>query len=530
MTAHPPPAPASFQALTPTAYLDRSAVVHRDATAVVDGERRWTYSEFQDRCLRQAGMLAEFGAQPGERVAVLAPNTHLMLESHYGVLYAGCVLVALNVRLSIEELRYIVGHCDARVLLCAPELRDIGEAIASSLPDCRVISGGAEYESLLANAVPARRPVSDERSLMSLNYTSGTTGLPKAVMYHYRGAYLQALAMTVHFSLDAGAVYLWTLPMFHCNGWTFTWAVTAAGGTHVCLPKVDPDEVWRLIAAEGVTHLCAAPTVLVAIVNSTSAGPIEGRELAVAVGGAPPAPALLEHCAALGLSVTHLYGLTETFGPVAICDWPSAWNDLTASEQAIRRSRQGVANVISQQLRLVDANGADVTDDGHTIGEIAVRGNNLMLGYYRDAEATALAIPDGWFRTGDLAVRHPDNYLEIRDRIKDVIISGGENISSVEVEAVLISHPDVLEAAVVAAPHPRWGERPVAWVTLRPGAGASAEELRDHVRQRLAAFKVPDTVTFAELPKTASGKIRKVELRDPLWGQYSRVGSVGNPE
>jgi fatty-acyl-CoA synthase len=502
-----------FEALTPTAYLDRSAVVFADRVAVVDGARRWTYREFADRCLRQAGMLTALGLEPGDRVAVLAPNTHVMLESHYGVLYAGMVLVALNTRLSASELRYIVEHADCRVVITDASLVDLATAVVGGDASRRIVVTGPRYEALLEQARPRRVPVSDELALMALNYTSGTTGRPKGVMYHHRGAYLQALAMNTHFRLGSGTTYLWTLPMFHCNGWTFTWAVTAAGGTHVCLPKVEPGRVWELLEEEGVTHLCGAPTVLTSLVHDPGARPVTGRRVVAAIGGAPPAPALLERCTELGLDITHLYGLTESFGPVVICDWRSEWDQLPAFEQAVRRARQGVGNVISSRVRVVDPGGDDVPGDGSTLGEVALHGNNIMLGYYRDPAATARAIPDGWLRTGDLGVLHQDGYLEIRDRAKDIIISGGENISSVEVEAALASHPAVLEAAVVAVPSEKWGERPVAWVTLKEGREVSGDDLRQHVRARLAAFKVPDRVEFGSLPKTASGKIRKVELR-----------------
>jgi fatty-acyl-CoA synthase len=514
----------NFETLTPTAYLDRSAAVFPDRTAVVDGALRLTYAEFHDRCLRQAGLLAGLGVEPGDRVAVLAPNTHLMLESHYGVLYAGAVLVALNTRLSTAELAYIVEHSGARVLLHDPELREPAAEVVAGL-DVRLVDGGEEYETLLRAAGPRRVPVTDERAVMALNYTSGTTGRPKGVMYHHRGAYLQAMAMALHFKLDSESVYLWTLPMFHCSGWCFTWAVTLAGGTHICLPRLDPAKVWELIAGGEVTHFCGAPTVLIMLANHPSARP--GGDVVVATGGAPPSPTLLERCGELGLRVTHLYGLTESFGPVVICDWRPEWNSLPAAEQAVVRARQGVGNVISCAVRVVDTEGRDVPSDGETIGEVALRGNNIMLGYFRDEEATRTAIPDGWFRTGDLGVLHPDGYLQIRDRAKDVIISGGENISSVEVEAVLAGHPAVLEAAVIAVPDEHWGERPAAWVTLKDGAEASADELRAHVRSRLAGFKVPDRVTFGPLPKTGSGKIRKFELRAAAWAGHERVGVVG---
>jgi fatty-acyl-CoA synthase len=353
-----------------------------------------------------------------------------------------------------------------------------------------------------------------ERALLSLNYTSGTTGMPKGVMYHHRGAYLQSLAMIKHFDLDSSSAYLWTLPMFHCNGWCFTWAVTAAGGTHICLPEFRADEAWRQIRQHSVTHLCGAPTVLTMMAASSEARPIKGRPLRIAFGGAPPPASLIATCERLGLSVTHLYGLTETFGPAAICEWKSEWDELPSLERSARRARQGVANLISETLRVVDSRGEDVPKDGRAIGEIVMRGNSVMLGYYRDPAATEAAVIDGWFHTGDLAVMHPDSYIQIRDRKKDVIISGGENISSIEVESVLCSHPGVLEAAVVGIPNDHWGERPVAFVTLRAGSDVSEDELRHHVRSSLAGFKVPDRVVFGALPKTGTGKIQKFRLRE----------------
>lgn len=500
----------SYETLTPTAFLDRSARVFGDYPAVVDGDIRRTYSELRDRCLRQSGMLHELDIRAGDRVAVLSPNTSLMLEAHYGVLYAGAVLVSLNTRLTAPELRFILEHSGSKVLLVEESLADLAREATADLPSITVV--GDDYEDKLAAARHRYVPLADERDMIALNYTSGTTGDSKGVMYHARGAYLQALAMVAHFGLTSDSTYLWTLPMFHCNGWTFTWAVTAAGGTHVCLPKVDPVRIWELTRDEKVTHLCGAPTVLASLVDAPNAGGIDHRVVA-AIGGAPPAPALIEGCTALGFDVTHLYGLTETYGPAAICEWRTAWNDLSEDDQARMRARQGVGNIVAGEVRVVDAMGSDVPADGETTGEIALRGNNVMLGYYNNPDATARAVPDGWFRTGDIGVMHPDGYIEIRDRAKDVIISGGENISSVEVEAALISHPAVLEAAVVAAPSEKWGERPIAYVTLRAGAEATEQELREHVRSQLAGFKVPDTVTFGPLPKTASGKIRKVELR-----------------
>ena len=508
----------SFEPLTPTAFLRRSASVFGDRIAVIDGELRYTYAEFLERAQRLAGALRALGVADGATVAVLAPNTHVLLEAHYGVPLAGAVLVALNQRLSAAELGYIVGHCDARVLIYDAELETAARAIAQQTPGAvkLIRAGGSdEYETWLGAAAPHAAPVVDERALLSINYTSGTTGVPKGVMYHHRGAYLQALAMSAHLRLDCEAVYLWTLPMFHCNGWCFTWGVTAAGGTHLCLRKPDPDLIWHHLRESGVTHFCAAPTVLVMIAWSDAAA--RGRlahTVHAATGGAPPTPALLERMAEVGIGVTHLYGLTETFGPAVICEWRAEWSRRPPAEQARIKARQGVGNVVSSGLRVVDADGGDVPADGNTLGEIALRGNNVMLGYYLDDEATRRAAPDGWFRTGDLGVMHPDHYVEIKDRAKDIIISGGENIASVEIERVLSAHPAVLEAAVVAGPDVKWGEVPVAFVALKPGATTSDALLIAHARAALAGFKVPKRIVFGELPKNATGKIQKFVLRE----------------
>ncbi|HEX4817328.1 MAG TPA: acyl--CoA ligase family protein [Nonomuraea sp.] len=516
----PQPDGLSYEPLTPVSYLDRAAAAHGDRVAVVDGERRFTYREMRERCRRLAGGLAA----PARRrpVAVLAPNTSMNLEAAFGVPWAGSPLVAINTRLSPGEVGYILGHSEAAVLVHDPVFDDLVDAALAGLPvPPRRIRGGEEYENLLADATPRAVTPSDERSLLSINYTSGTTGRPKGVMYHHRGAYLQALAMVGHAGLSPSTVHLWTLPMFHCNGWCFPWAVTAAGGTHVCLPRIDPAEVWRLIRAERVTHLEGAPTVLSMLAYAADAAPLE-RTVRVATGGAPPSPAILRRMAGLGFDVIHLYGLTETFGPAMICDWRPEWDGLGEAEQARLRARQGVGNMISCAARVVDATGADVPADGVTVGEIALRGNNVMLGYFKDPEATSEAAPDGWFRTGDLGVLHPDGYVELRDRSKDVIISGGENIASVEVEQAIADHPAVLEAAVIAVPDDMWGEVPAAYVTLRAGATATAEDIREHVRERLARFKVPKVVVFGELPKTSTGKIQKYVLREKAWAGRER--------
>jgi fatty-acyl-CoA synthase len=506
----------SFEPLTPTAFLARAARVHHDRVAVVDGSLRLSYGELWERAGRLAGALAALGASDGDRVAVLASNSHLLLETHYGVPLSGAVLVALNSRLSARELAYILDHCGARLLICDGALHGRArDAVTIAQTEVMTVPED-EYERVIARAQPNARPIADERALLSINYTSGTTGSPKGVMYHHRGAFLQALAMTFHAQLRADSSFLWTLPMFHCNGWCFTWAVTAAGGRHVCLPRVDPAEIWRLIDEQAITHFNAAPTVLIDLVSHPSAHR-PTRTIHVCTGGAPPSPALLARLAELGIEVTHLYGMTETFGPVMVCEWHPEWNELPAERRAWLKARQGVGNVIAQPVRVVLPNGDDVPPDGVTVGELVLRGNDVMLGYYRDPDATAAAMLDGWLRTGDLGVMNPDGYVELRDRAKDMIISGGENIASVEVEQAIASHPAVLETAVVGRPDERWGERPVAFVRLRLGWRTSERELIDHVRGRIAHFKAPRDVIFCEeLPRTATGKVQKFHLREQI--------------
>ncbi|TXK40089.1 AMP-binding protein [Nonomuraea sp. C10] len=503
----------TFTPLTPTAFLERSAVVHGHRTAIVDGDRRFTYREFGERCRRLAGALTATGVRPGDRVAALCLNSHVMLEAHHGAPWAGASLVSLNPRLSSDEHAYIVRHSGARTIIATAELLDRARDVALACDAELVVAGGPEddYEDRLAAAGQTVVPVADEAALVAVNYTSGTTGTPKGVMYHHRGAYLQSLAMAYHLGLAADSVYLWTLPMFHCNGWCFTWAVTAAGATHVCQRSFDPAGTWGLVREHGVTHLCAAPTVLTMLAAGHPGDRREGLRVRVATGGAPPSPSLLERLDALAMDVTHLYGLTETFGPIAINEWLPEWNREAPSERARLLSRQGVGNIVADRLRVVDDAGADVPRDGETVGEIAVRGNDVMLGYLGEAPPA-----DDWWRTGDLAVMHGDGYVEIRDRLKDVIISGGENIASVEVERVLESHPAVLECAVVGRPDSTWGEVPVAYVTIRPGQAATEAELVRYVRARTAHFKAPKTVLFGQLPKTSTGKIQKGLLRENL--------------
>jgi fatty-acyl-CoA synthase len=520
--------------LTPTAFIDRARAAFADRTATIGDGHRYTYRELADRCDRLAGGLLGLGVSRGDVVSVLSPNTNTLLEAHFAVPMAGAVLNALNTRLSSGELAYITGHAGARVLIVDHELVGHVEAIRAAAPQARVVvAGGPDdgYGALVADAAPARVPVDDELALLALNYTSGTTGRPKGVMYQHRGAYLQALAMVAQAGLRPGSVFLWTLPMFHCNGWCFPWAVTAAGATHVELRKVDPERIWDSVRREGVTHFNAAPTVLTALAYGpgADAGPVE-RPVRVMTGGAPPSPTLLARMSELNLHVTHLYGLTETYGPAVICDWQPEWSELPDAAQARLNARQGVSNLVGLAVRVVDERGCDVAADGAQLGEVVLRGNNVMLGYYRDPAATAEATIDGWFRTGDVGVMHPDGYIELRDRSKDVIISGGENIASIEIEQALASHPAVLECAVVAAPDETWGEVPVAFVTLHVHATATERELVEHVRQQIARFKAPRRIVFAELPKTATGKIQKFVLREQVRADAVRGGGVGSVE
>src|SRR3954469_13718929 len=497
-------------ALTPLRYLERSATVWKERPAVVAGEHTWTYGEHYDRVRRAAGALRdELGIEPGDRLGVLLPNVAPMLELHYAAPGVGGVLVPLNTRLASAEYSYILEHCGARVLVAYRPLQAALDPALEELGDDapRVVwveegdPEGSDYEQLLAGAEPLdlERP-EDERALLSINYTSGTTGRPKGVMTNHRGAYLHALGVIAEAGLTPRSSYLWTLPMFHCNGWAYPWAVTAMGAKHVCLPKVEADPIWNGLTQQGVTHLCAAPTVLTTIVHADQAEPLD-EPARVFVGGAPPAPTLLERAAKLNLHITHLYGLTETYGPLAVCAWNPDWDDLPEDEQAKLRARQGVGTVVSERLRVVDEEMHDVPADGETLGEVVMRGDNVMVGYYRDEEATREAFEGGWFHSGDLGVMHPDGYVELRDRLKDVIISGGENIATIEIEQALSAHPSVAEAAVVGGPDERGGEVPVAFVRPSGSEAPDPEVLRDFARERLARFKVPKRIVVVdELP------------------------------
>jgi fatty-acyl-CoA synthase len=511
-------------ALTPLEFARRTRSLYGDREALVDGDLRLSYEQFFQRCDRWSAALQGLGVSAGDRVAYLAPNTHAQLESFYAVPQIGAVLVPINYRLNHEEFAYILAHSGATVVCAHSDYLEPVDRIRGDIPGVRHFvalegtrEGWLDYESLVASA-PASYARADvaETDLLTINYTSGTTSRPKGVMITHRNAYMNVVGTMLHVPIGVTDRYLWTLPMFHANGWTFTWAVTAGGGRHVCLRKVDPVRVFELVNDEGITLMCAAPTVLIAVANA----PPEVRHGArrgvrVVTAGAPPAAATIERIEGeLGWTIIHVYGLTETAPFITVCEPRPEHERLSPSERAIVKARQGVELITSGDLRVVDDQMRDVPRDGTTVGEIVVRGNVVMKGYYNDPEATAKALHGGYFHSGDAAVVHPDGYVDIRDRIKDVIISGGENISSVEVEGVLLRHPAVHEAAVVGLADSKWGEAPHAFVVLKPGMAATTEELRTFTRERLAHFKCPHTVTFvADLPKTATGKIQKFVLR-----------------
>jgi fatty-acyl-CoA synthase len=500
---------------TPLDFLARSAHAYPNRIAAVDEDRRFTYADVNQRVHRLASALHRHGVVAGDRVAVLAPNTMLALEVHFGVNMAGAVLAMLNTRLQARELEWILNHCGAKVLLADPQLLPVVAPVLENLKDLKLVTD--DYEGFLAQGeFPFDAPpVTDEDAMIAINYTSGTTGFPKGVMYTHRGGYLNALGEVVEHGLTSNSVYLWTLPLFHCNGWCFPWAVTAVGGRHVCLRQVDPARIVELIRSEGVTHLCGAPVVVSTLTQYCAANSVRFENgLKMVTAGAPPSPAVIRAAEEIGADVAHAYGLTETYGPHTICAWHAEWDSLPVADRAQIKARQGVAYVIAgTDLRVVDKHMQDVPRDGMTMGEVIMRGNNVMLGYYNNPEATAKAFEGGWFHSGDLAVMHGDGYIELRDRAKDIVISGGENISSIEVEKVLAEHPAVLEVAIVAAPDEKWGEVPKAFVGLKPGQSATAEDLIAFCRERLAHFKCPKYVEFGTLPRTATGKIRKNELR-----------------
>jgi len=511
-------------ALTPLEFARRTRALYADREAVIDGALRLSYEQFFDRCDRFSSALQALGVKAGDRVAYIAPNTHAQLESFYAVPQIGGVLVPINYRLSPEEFTYIISHSGATVVCAHEDYLECLETIRPLLPGVRhfiALEGRRDafldYETLIGEASPEyAKPEIGERDLLTINYTSGTTSRPKGVMITHRNAYINVVGTLLHLPMQMVDRYLWTLPMFHANGWTFVWSVTAVGAGHVCLRRVEPGRMFELIRGERVSMLCAAPTVLIGIAGA----PAEVRAnapkgLRVVTAGAPPAAATIERIEGeLGWTITHVYGLTETAPFITVCEPRPEHDSLSPGARAVIKARQGVELITSGHLRVVDEHDRDVPRDGATVGEITVRGNVVMEGYYNDPEATAIALRGGYFHSGDAAVVHPDGYVDIRDRLKDVIISGGENISSVEVEGALLRHPAVQEVAVVGMPDLKWGEAPHAFIVLKPGAAAAPEELREFVRERLAHFKCPHSFNFvAELPKTATGKIQKFVLR-----------------
>jgi fatty-acyl-CoA synthase len=530
----------SNTALTPLSFLERSARVFPDKVAVVYGERALTYRQLAEEATRVAHALRASGIQPGDRVAYLMANLPEMLIAQFAVPLAGGVLVSVNTRLSDEEIAYILNHCGAKVLVTDSAFLPAVASAVQNVPAITEVvtfedSAVAETSDPRAVALVGSRlvgyddftlressdllewEVEDELAPISINYTSGTTGKPKGVVYTHRGAYLNCFGEIVHSCFNQDSVYLWTLPMFHANGWCTPWAVTAVGGTHVCLREVRGDAIWHLIREHRVTHLNGAPTVVTTIMNAPQAGGLD-YSLLITTAGAPPSPTTILQMEQMGFRIVHVYGLTETYGPYSVCQSQPGWSSLEPQERATLQSRQGVSMVQAERLRVVDEHMKDVPDDALTMGEIVLRGNNVMAGYYRDPEGTAEAFSGGWFHTGDLGVMHPDGYVELRDRAKDVVISGGENISTIEVEQALMSHPFVLEVAVIGVPDEKWGERPKAFVVLKDGHHVAESELIAHVRVKIAHYKAPRNVDFlVELPKTSTGKIRKFALRDQEW-------------
>ena len=510
--------------LTPLDFLRRARKLHPDREAVVDGALRFSYRQFGDRIDRASTALVRLGIEAGDRVATIAPNVHAHLEQFYAVPQIGAVLVPMNYRLTADDFVYLAQHSGSKVMMATQDYLDAIDSVRAQMPGVQHFialdgkkAGWLDYEALLADGDGSfTKAALLETDLITINYTSGTTSRPKGVMITHRNAWMNSVGVLAHWNLTPAHRYLWTLPMFHANGWTFTWTITAIGATHVCLPKVEAGLIYQAINDEHITHLCAAPTVLIAIANGPAAERSKLRRgVKVFTAGAPPAPATIERMEGeLGWEITQVYGLTETAPFIAICEPLPAHQQLSSGDSATQKARQGVELITSGELRVVDEQMRDVPHDGTTLGEIVAKGNVVMKGYYNDPEATATAFAGGYFHSGDAAVVHPDGYVEIRDRFKDVIISGGENISSIEVESALLRHPAVLEVAVVGVPHPKWGESPSAFIVLRSGASATEFEMRQFARDNMAHFKVPTAFMFVgELPKTATGKIQKFVLR-----------------
>ncbi len=524
--------PANFTALTPLSFLARSAAVYPDKPAVVHGDLSFSYAAFYRRARQLAGALAGRGIGRGDTVSVMAPNVPALLEAHYGVPMVGAVLNALNIRLDPGTIAFILRHAESKLLIVDREFSEVVRAALAELDDppavididdpmCEEGSciGEKTYEALLEEGDPefVWTPPRDEWQAISLSYTSGTTGNAKGVVYHHRGAYLNAIGNVLAFGLAPETAYLWTLPMFHCNGWTFTWAVTAAGGTHVCLRRVDPALIFPMLSRHRVSHMCGAPIVLTMLIHAPDEQKVTFEQVVqIATGGAAPPSAVISAMENMGFRVLHLYGLTESYGPATLCAWQDDWDSLDLAGRSRKMARQGVSYATLEDLMIADPDTMQETPrDGESMGELMLRGNTIMKGYLKNPQATDQAFRGGWFHTGDLGVRHPDGYVEIKDRSKDVIISGGENISSLEIEDVLYRHPEVMEAAVVAKPDDKWGETPCAFVTLKPVASAVSEaDIVAHCRDNMAHYKAPRTVVFGPLPKTSTGKIQKFVLRE----------------
>jgi fatty-acyl-CoA synthase len=521
---------ANHMPLSPVGFLERAASVHPDRPAVIHGVRRYTWSQAAERCRRLGSALQRHGVGKNDTVAVMAANTPELFEAHFGVPMAGGVLNALNTRLDAATIAFILDHGEAKVLITDREFASVVEpALAMAKRKPLVIDiddelappgkllGTMSYERFIAAGDPDFASIfpEDEWDAIALNYTSGTTGNPKGVVYHHRGAFLTATGNALVWSLPQHPVYLWTLPMFHCNGWCFPWTITALAGTHVCLRRVEAGAVFAAIARENVTHLCGAPIVMNLLLNAPAEQRRDfKRQIAMMTAGSAPPAAVLEGLEDMGFAITHVYGLTECYGPSVVSEWHREWDELPASERARLKSRQGVRYPVLDGLMVAEPSTLDPTPrDGATMGEVFMRGNVVMKGYLKNAKATNEAFAGGWFHTGDLGVAHPDGYIEIKDRSKDIIISGGENISTIEVEGVLYRHPAVLEAAVVARPDPHWGETPCAFITLKPGQTATADAIIAFCRDRLAHYKAPKTIVFGPLPKTSTGKVQKFQLR-----------------
>ena len=522
--------PANYEPLSPISFLNRAAQVYPEEIAWVYDSRQANYKEFSERCCRLASALSKRGVAPGDTVAVLSPNIPPLLEAHFGVPMAGAILNAINIRLEAATIAYILAHSEAKILISDREFSDVVKRAVElteipptviDIDDVREgnLLGVTTYEDLLREGDPLYRgkDVADEWDAISLNYTSGTTGDPKGVVYHHRGAYLNSLANITAWDMPRHPNYLWTLPMFHCNGWCFPWTIVAQAGTQVCLRNMQPDKVWRALRNEKITHLCGAPIVLSLLIDSSKLDSEENISgINVMTAASPPPPAVLTAIEDLGFNVTHAYGLTECYGPGVVCAWKEEWEELPDPEKALLKARQGVRYPSLEGLMVADPDTMKKCPaDGRTIGEVMMRGNIIMKGYFKDLDATSKALKGGWFRTGDLGVMHPDGYIQLKDRSKDIIISGGENISSIEIETILYEHPSVAGAAVVARKDPKWGESPCAFIELREGkVDVTEEEIIKFCRSRLAHYKCPKSVVFGPLVKTSTGKIQKFVLRE----------------